>query len=106
MLRPPLYLQRRGRRQDGLVQLGDLLSDALPGEMLGAVTRSVREMRPQSMVREHLRDRFRERLVVARRNEEPRLAVLDERLQAADTGADHGCPARHRLDGDEAERFG
>ena len=63
----------------------------------------MRKMHTQAGIGEHLGDRFREGLVVAGRDEQPGLAVFDERLQAAHTRTHDRRAAGHRLERDEAE---
>src|ERR1700682_3315574 len=100
-----LYLHRARRCQHRVVQRVDLLADVLPRVMLGAIARSMREMRPQSMISQHLGDRLGQRLVVAGGHEETGLTVLDEGLQTSDARADDRRAAGHRLESDEAERL-
>ena len=66
----------------------------------------MREVHAQTVVREHRVDRLGQRGVVAGRHQQPRFAVLDERLEATDARADYRRPAGHRLERDEAERLG
>src|SRR5690349_15695463 len=88
------------------VDVEGAVSDPLPAELgLHAPTPGLAEATTELRIAEHAAHGVGERARVAWRDEQTRLTLDDDLADPADRARDDGCPARHRLEIDQAERL-